>query len=153
MTLIVGLLLTAFILFFFEIFVPGGVLAAIGSLFLLGASVLTYTEYGVIWAIALFFVGLLAAVGLFFLEIRFITRTRFGNQLSLQQTISAKLNPLADEKLIGEDGVTLTTLAPGGKVEIQGASFTAAAQGGYLEKGTPIRVVRIDPFKLIVDKK
>ncbi|MEY3000486.1 MAG: hypothetical protein RL648_700 [Verrucomicrobiota bacterium] len=152
MSLIIGLALTAFILFFFEIFVPGGVLAMAGGLFLLAASVVTYTEYGFIWAIALFFLGLIAAIGLFFLEIRFITHTPFGKQLSLQSTISARLNPLADEKLVGEAGVTLTTLSPGGKVRVKGAVHTAAALGGFLDKGTPVRVVRIEPFKLIVEK-
>jgi membrane-bound ClpP family serine protease len=153
MTLIIGLALTAFVLFFFEIFVPGGILAAVGGLFLLGASVVTYTEYGAIWAIALFFLGLLAAVGLFFLEIRFITHTPFGKQLSLQDTVSARLNPLADQNLIGEEGVTLTTLAPSGKVRVNDTTLIAAAQSGFIEKGTPIRVVRIETFKLIVERK
>lgn len=152
MSLIVGLALTAFVLFFFEIFVPGGVLAMVGGLFLLAAAVLTYTEYGFIWAISLFLLGLVAAIGLFFLEIRFITHTPFGKQLFLQNTISASLNPRADEKLVGEEGVTLTTLSPGGKVRIKEAVYTAAALGGFLDKGTPVRVVRSETFKLIVEK-
>jgi membrane-bound ClpP family serine protease len=153
MTLIIGLILTAFVLFFFEIFLPGGVLAVVGGLFLLGASVVAYTELGALWAILIFICGLLAAFVMFFLEIRFISRTRFGNQLSLQQSITASLNPKADEKLAGAEGVTLTTLAPTGKVQVGDAVHTATAQSGYLEKGAPIRVVRSETFKLIVERK
>lgn len=153
MTLLIGLLITAFVLFFFEIFLPGGILAILGGLFLLGASVLAYTEYGVLWAVLVFIFGLIGAFVMFFLEIRFISSTRFGEQLSLKQAVTAKLNPKADEKLVGEEGVTLTTLAPTGKVSVHGVTHTATAQSGFLEKGTPVTILRSETFKLIVERK
>jgi membrane-bound serine protease (ClpP class) len=152
MTLIIGLVATAFVLFFFEIFLPGGVLAVIGGILLLIASALAYTEFGAAWAALLFCLGLVGALIMFFLEIRFISRSRFGRQLSLQSSITAQLNPRADEKLVGTGGVTLTTLAPSGKVELDGRVYTASAQSGFLEKGVPVRVVRSETFKLIVEK-
>ena len=152
MSLLVGLIITAFVLFFFEIFVPGGVLAVLGGIMLLAASAVAYTEFGAIWAITVFSCGLVGALVMFFLEIRLISHTRFGRQLSLQSSISAKLNPKADENLIGKEGVTLTILAPSGKVEIEGKSYTASAQDGYLQKGVSIRVLRTETFKLIVEK-
>lgn len=153
MSLIIGLIITAFVLFFFEIFLPGGVLAVLGGLMLLAGSVLTYNEFGLPWAVLVFSVGLIGALIMFFLEIRFISRSRFGKQLALQSTVSAKLNPLDDEKLIGMEGVTLTILAPSGKVEVEGRPYTAKAESGFLEKGVPVRVLRTETFKLIVEQK
>lgn len=153
MSLVIGLVLTAFVLFFFEIFVPGGLLAVVGGLFLLGASVVAYTEWGLAWAAALFFAGLILALVMFFLEIRLIAHTRFGRQLSLQSTVAAKLNPKVDDKLIGTEGVTLTILAPTGRVEVAGAVYTASAEEGFLEKGVSVKVLRSETFKLIVTKK
>ena len=153
MSLIIGLLVTAFILFFFEIFLPGGVLAVLGGLLLLTASALTYVEFGLAWAVLLLCGGLVGALVMFFLEIRFIAHSRFGKQLALQSTIAAKLNPKADEKLVGAEGVTLTILAPTGKVRVDGMVHTAQAEDGYLEKGQPVRVVRTETFKLIVTAK
>ncbi|MGA1204652.1 MAG: NfeD family protein [Opitutales bacterium] len=153
MSLIIGLVITAFILFFFEIFLPGGVLAVLGGMLLLGASALTYTEFGLAWAVLLLCGGLIAALVMFFLEIRFITHSRFGQQLALQSTIAARLNPKADDKLVGTEGVTLTILAPTGKVQVDGRIHTAQAEDGYLEKGQPVRVVRTETFKLIVTRK
>ena len=153
MSLLVGLIITAFVLFFFEIFLPGGVLAVLGGILLLAASGVAYTEFGLVWGIMVLFLGLVGALLMFFIEIRLLSKTRFGRQLSLQSSISAKLNPKADEKLVGQEGVTLTILAPSGKVEIAGKTHTAAALDGYLEKGAPIRVVRTETFKLIVEKK
>lgn len=153
MSLIIGLIITAFVLFFFEIFLPGGVLAVMGGILLLGASALTYAEYGIVWAVLLLCFGLIGALIMFFLEIRFIAHSRFGKQLALKSTIAAKLNPKADEKLVGAEGVTLTILAPTGKVQIDGAVHTAQAEDGFLEKGLPIRVLRTETFKLIVIQK
>lgn len=153
MTLLIGLLITAFVLFFFEIFLPGGVLAVLGGILLLAASGVAYNEYGLIWALVVFFLGLIGALVMFFLEIRLLSKTRFGKQLSLQTAISAKLNPKADENLVGMEGVTLTILAPSGKVDINGQDHTASALDGFLEKGVPVRVVRTETFKLIVEKK
>lgn len=152
MSLIIGLIITAFILFFFEIFVPGGVLAVMGGIMLLASSVLAYSEIGPAWAILIFISGLVGALVLFFLEIRFISRSRLGRQLALQSTISAQLNPREDEKLVGMEGVTLTILAPSGKVQIGDRPYTAAVQGGFLEKGVPVRVLRTETFKLIVER-
>ena len=153
MSLIIGLIVTAFVLFFFEIFLPGGVLAVIGGMFLLLASILAYQELGLFWALGIFSLGMVGALVLFFLEIRFISRTSFGKQLSLQSSISARLNPLEGEKLEGQEGVTLTVMAPTGKVEVQGSPYTAVAEDGFLEKGVPVRVIRSETFKLIVTRK
>jgi len=76
-----------------------------------------------------------------------------GKQLSLKSAIQAQLNPKADEKLVGQEGVTLTILAPSGKVLVDGQTHTAAVVDGFLEKGVPVRVVRTETFKLIVEKK
>jgi membrane-bound ClpP family serine protease len=153
MTLIIGLIVTAFVLFFFEIFLPGGVLAVIGGMFLLLASILAYQELGLLWALGIFFSGMIGALVLFFLEIRFISKTSFGRQLSLQSSISARLNPVQGENPEGAEGVTLTVMAPTGKVEVKGTPYTAVAEDGFLEKGVPIRVIRSETFKIIVTRK
>lgn len=153
MSLIIGLLVTAFVLFFFEIFLPGGVLAVLGGILLLTASALAYGEFGLLVALGIFIGGLLAALGLFFVEIRFIANSRFGSQLALQRSIDHKLSWGTSDEMVNREGVTLTTLAPTGTVSIDGKSFTATSEDGFLEKDTPIKVVRKTPFHLIVVKK
>ncbi|HSH09401.1 MAG TPA: NfeD family protein [Oceanipulchritudo sp.] len=152
MSLMLGLIIIAFALFFFEIFMPGGILAVIGAILLLIASFLAYDELGFSWALAIFFAGPLGALAMFFVEIKFISKTRFGNQLSLKSTIAAQLNPKADENLVGQEGVTLTILAPSGKVRVGGTTYTASAEDGLIDKDVPVRVIRTETFKLIVER-
>ena len=104
MTLIIGLLIIAFVLFFFEIFLPGGILAVIGGVLLLAACIVTYNEYGIVWAASVLVISMITAFGLFFLELRLIANTRYGQQFALRSTIATKLNPKADEEVVGKEG-------------------------------------------------
>ena len=59
---------------------------------------------------------------------------------------------MADEALVGRDGITQTTLAPTGKVRVDGKTYVAQSEDGFLEKGHTVKVVRIETFKLIVTR-
>jgi membrane-bound serine protease (ClpP class) len=154
MSVIITLLLLTFLLFFFEIFAPGGLLALLGILALLAASAVAFTDFGLFPAIAVFTGGAVAGIVLFFIEIKLLQKTALGNQLSLQSTISGQSAPVASsmENLVGKEGVTLTRLTPSGKVRIDGREHVARSQGGFLDAGTPVRVVRSEVFNLIVEQ-
>ncbi len=50
----------------------------------------------------------------------------------------------------GDRGVAVTFLRPSGKVDIRGELFDAVSQGEFIEKGTRIRVARIEGNRMIV---
>lgn len=52
----------------------------------------------------------------------------------------------------GAEGVALTPLHPGGRVEINGKRFEAHCAVGLIERGASIRVVRSSDFELIVEE-
>lgn len=153
MELIIGLILIAFALFFLEIFLPGGLLAIVGGMLLLAASWLTFDAYGIIPAALMLFATMVLGIVMFFVEVRLLTRSPLGKQFRLDSQITASVNPKEDDRIVGMSGVTLTTLAPSGKVQIERKVYQASSQEGYLEKGTPVTVVRSETFKLIVAKK
>ncbi len=153
MSTIIALIIIAFTLFFFEIFVPGGLLAFAGSLLLLIAAGLAYMDYGLWWALAILLLGPSLAIGMFFIELKLLAHSKFGRQFALKSTVAHKLNKKADENLVGKEGVTLTVLAPTGRVRIGEKTFTASAEDGFLERGVPVTVLRSETFKLIVEKK
>ena len=55
-------------------------------------------------------------------------------------------------KLKGKEGHTISMLRPMGKVEIDGKSYHARCEQGYLDSGTPIRVDSINGATLLVSK-
>lgn len=152
MSLMTGLILLAFVFFFFEIFVPGGILAIVGGVCLLAAAFIAWGDLGPYWAIGILVGGTLAGFALFFIEIRFITRSPFGRQLRLEQAITAQVRSTEDASLAGKSGVALTSLAPSGKVRVENRIYTAAAADGFIERGAAISVKAVSPFKIIVTK-
>ena len=59
-----------------------------------------------------------------------------------------------NEKLkVGEEGKSISELFPIGQVLINGVRYEARSNLGKIPKGTSIKVIRVDDYELIVDKK
>ena len=54
------------------------------------------------------------------------------------------------QKLIGSSGVTITNLRPSGKIEINGEQHDSIADGSFIEKDTPVTVIRVQGTYLVV---
>ncbi len=153
MNTIITLLSVALLLFFFEIVVPGGILAIMGACLVLAACVITFTNYGAMPALAVFVGSLVVSLLLLYLELKILPKTKYGKRLFLlREQKTSSLSPQAGHEIIGQCGETITTMAPTGMVLIDGEKYEAFSQSGLLEKGTPVAVVKQDSFRLIVEK-
>lgn len=74
-----------------------------------------------------------------------------GNEQDLQKGYFAGEDP---KKLPqpGSTGEVLATLRPAGKIIIDNTIYEALTDGNYIEKGTPIKVIRLDGGIIIVDE-
>ncbi len=153
MSTIATLILIALILFFFEIVLPGGILAIIAVVLISIASFIAFEDYGAGAGVAVFLGSGLLALGTFLLEIKLLRGTRFGRLFSHNEIQHSNTGAVDYDKTTGQSGVTLTTMAPTGTVEIGGKSYPAQSLDGYLSKGTAITVIRTDPFQLKVKKQ
>ena len=154
MLTIISLFVLALILFFLEIFVPGGILAILGVILLVVACVIGYNDYGGTTAMVIFFTSATLSLIMFFVEIWLIQHKRFGKFIRLDKTISgSSLKPQAKaEEIVGKTGETLTIMAPTGMIIVDGKKYEAFSQSGLLEEAVPVEVVRVDNFRLIVKK-
>ncbi len=64
----------------------------------------------------------------------------------LEEAISVDLHT----NLIGRTGTAATVLRPSGKVTIDGEMYDGISESGFIEKGTPIRVVRTENAQVYV---
>ena len=153
MSTIIGLLVAAFILVFFEVILPGGILGIMAALCVIFASWTAGAEYGADIGI-LTFVGSAAAIAiLVFIEFKLLARTSLGSAFFLKSSVTGHSNIApAEAAIIGMEGFTLTRLNPSGKVAIDGQSYEAHSQDGYIEADQAIQVVAQDNFKLIIKK-
>ena len=153
MSTIIGLLVAALVLVFFEVILPGGILGIIAALCVILASWFAGAEYGAGIGV-LTFVGSAAAIAtLVFIEFKLLARTSLGSAFFLKSSVTGHSNIApAEASVIGKKGSALTRLNPSGKVVIDGQTYEAYSQDGYIEADQLILVVAQDNFKLIIKK-
>lgn len=153
MSMILGFTVAALILVFFELLLPGGVLGVLSALCLLVASWMGYDTYGIIGGCTVFFGTILLMTVLVFVEFKLLGKTSFGQKFFLKSSIEGHTRAaVAEDSVIGKQGTTLTRLNPSGKIAVEGKSYEAYSQDGYIERDQAIAVVAQDNFKLIIKK-
>lgn len=152
MSLILMLIFAALVLVAFEVVLPGGILGVIAAICALTAVAMTYIDYGVFAAAGVFLAQLIAIVALIFIEFKLLAKTTLGKAFYLQDAVSGHSSPENEESLLGKSGQALTRLNPSGKVQVDGKSYEAHSQDGYLESGTEVTVVAQNNFKLTIQK-
>jgi membrane-bound serine protease (ClpP class) len=53
--------------------------------------------------------------------------------------------------LRGKTGIASTVLRPGGKVEIEGEIYDAVTMGDFIDRGKPVRVIKVEATQLYVE--
>lgn len=154
MNTVILLLLVGLVLLGFEVFVPGGVLGVIGGVAMAAGCGVAFYRFdaltgGLTTATAVVLLGLM-----FWAELVLLPKTRLGKKLFLQKAVDATSQPaVADAAaVVGRSCEAATTLAPSGYVMLDGRRYEAWSQTGLVEKGTTLRVVSLDNFRLIVTK-
>ncbi len=139
-----------FVLLRAEIFVPGGVLGAIGGIALIGAALTG------MWAFPGF--GLYIAVGIVVLTgvavalwIKLFPRSGMGRRMTVATDMrAAKATEDGLEALLGREGEARSDLRPGGFAMIEGRRVDVISEGGLIARGTLVRVVEIEGNRVVV---
>ena len=149
--IIVFLMVAAILLILAEIFLlPGITLAGIGgAIFAIGGVVFAYTVG--MWVGHLTLSLSIIAFGVIF---AWLLRSRSFNKIALKTDIDSKLTSSRDLGIEpGDEGITLSRLAPIGKARIKGVNVEAKSQDELIDENTPIVVIRVDSYNVIVRPK
>ena len=148
--LIIGaLILVGIVLLLLEILViPGITVAGIAGIIAIGSGIfMTYTQYGTT-------VGHFTLIGIFILMVILTIialKSKTWNKVKLDTKIDSKMvNVHENQVKIGEKGVTLSRLAPMGKVIINDEIFEAQSNGEFIDQNTPIEVIKLSQNKIVV---
>ena len=148
--IIVFLMVAAILLILAEIFLlPGITLAGIGgAIFAIGV-VFAYTVG--IWVGHLTLSLSIITFGIIF---AWLLRSRSFNKIALKTDIDSKLISSRDLGIEpGDEGITLSRLAPIGKARIKGINVEAKSQDELIDENTSIVVIRVDSYNVIVRPK
>ena len=154
MTAILLLFLVGTVLLVFEVFMPSSVLGILGGAAMLWGCIVAFMHYGarggglaVLAGLALLGLALYAELGL-------LPRTRLGKRFFLHDSIGATSQPPLAEAgtVVGKLCEAATTLAPSGYVLLDGRRYEAFSQSGHVARGSTLKVVAVDNFRLTVTK-
>jgi|TARA_B110000438_G_scaffold115582_2_gene113238 membrane-bound serine protease (ClpP class) len=146
MSTIILLIAIALALFLVEIILPGGILAFVGILCIIAASILAFKDYGPWMGMAVFTGGALLSALMLYLEIKVLCGSGWGKRwFQHKQVNEAQAGQEETASLVGKAGKVLTPMNPMGKVLIEESVYHAASLDGFLSKGTSIIVTKADP--------
>lgn len=150
----IGLFLFGILLMILEIFLPGGIVGAIGFISIVSGLVMAAydTEQG------------LASLGIAVLitaVITFILIKKYGfkgliNRFILsdeQRNEQGYVAPKDQRNLVGKKGIALTPFRPAGVAKIEGMRVDAVSAGGFIQAGVQIVVVQVEGTRVVVQEE
>ena len=151
---IAGFIVIGFMLLFFELFLPGGLVGVVGGILIAVGVYGTFNAFGPTWGIPITLVCSFGIVGFVVWWAKYFPESRMGNVFNLR-TENSKASGyvsqnMEESKLLGKRGVTITHLRPSGGVEIDGKRIDVVSQGGFIEKGKSVEVVLVDSNRIVV---
>jgi membrane-bound ClpP family serine protease len=139
----------AILLFLLEIFLlPGITIAGVGgALFAIGGVIYAYSIGSVTGHVTLA-VSIILFSAFFF----WLLRAKSFQRISLKTTVDSTVTSTRELGLqVGDQGVTLSRLAPIGKARFGQITVEAKTLGEFVDEQTPVVIVRIEGYNVIVD--
>ena len=150
MSLIITLIIIGIILLVIELLIiPGfGFAGVLGLLAIIGAVVLAFVQLGT--TIGLIVLG--GTIVVLSVMTAIILRSKTWKKLSLKVNIDAKVDTAPDEKglAIGMIGVTISRLAPAGKIRINDIDIEARSYDAIIDSGKYVEIIAIEDNKVTV---
>ena len=151
-TLIIAfLMVVAIVLILLEIFMlPGITVAGVGG-FIFAAGGLIYA-----YSVDTLAGNMTLAVSLlvFAATSVWLLRSKSFSRVALKTDVDSRLVSSRDLGIIpGDEGLTLSRLAPIGKARINGIMVEAKSMDELIDENTPVEVVRVDSNNIIVKRK
>lgn len=129
--------------------IPGGVVAIIGVLCMIGGVVISFVQFGTTVGILTLILTAVITFGMFWL----MMRTKTWRKLQLKTKIDSKMNEIDTNKLQeGMEGVAISRLAPTGTGLFGDTEAEVVSLQGFIDENAPIVIHKIEGSKIIVEE-
>ena len=148
MAVVATLIVIGIVLLLLETILPGLIAGALGVLALVAAVVYSFLNFGPKTGSTtlLFVVGLLGIGSI--LWVKFFPQSAMARLFVSTRTIGN--GSFERPELLDQTGVTLTALRPAGTAQINGKRVDVVTEGGFVDKGQPVRVVAVEGMRVVV---
>lgn len=151
MQLFIILLIAGVLLICAEIFAPGGILGAFGTVALIGAIIIGFAEFGSSGGFAVMVLIILFLAIVIWLWLKFFPNTKMGRALTLVSDSKGFRSTSSNyTDLVGKTGTAHTDLRPAGSAVIDGRRLDVVTEGALITTGAPIRVIKTEGNRIVV---
>jgi membrane-bound serine protease (ClpP class) len=150
----IALFIIGILFMIMEIFLPGGIVGAIGFISIVSGLVMAAydTQQGLA---SLGVAALITAIVTFLLVKKYGVKSLFNRFIlgDTQRNEEGYVAPKDQRELVGKAGLALTPLRPSGVVKVEGKRIDAVSVGGFIEAGTSIVVVQVEGTRVVVSEQ
>jgi membrane-bound ClpP family serine protease len=94
---------------------------------------------------------LLVSIILFLVAVYFSLRSKTWKKIALHSEIEGKVNTIEEHKInVGDRGITVSKVAPMGKVKVNDIVVEAKSTGIYIEENCEIEVVKVYESNVLI---
>jgi len=151
LVLIIGLILLGIFFMILEVYlIPGISIAGVGGVACMaGGIVLAYYKLGTAggtWTLGISIVVLGVVLYWFF-------KSKTLDKMALKSEINSKTEPFQGlDVQVGDKGVTISRLAPIGKIRINGKSIEGRSENSMIDENTPVIITEVGTYNVLVKK-
>jgi len=137
-----------------EVFVPsGGIISICAMVSLIGGLAIFFRHSMTMgWVGLAIAIVMIPAVVIF--AYKLFPKTRFGKSVTLSPPKRDRGDAIPDtdklQEMSGRVGVVITPLRPVGMCDFEGQRFECVAEGGYVDKDKPVKVIKVEGTQLTV---
>jgi len=148
---ILALIVVGMVLLLLEFFVISGTIVPgiMGIALMLGGVMLSYNTFGV----AIGNYTLIGTLLFVFISVYKLLKSKTWDKVALKSTIDSKVNKIEENIQEGDLGITLSRLAPMGKVQVNNMVYEAKTESDFIDPKERIEVLKVERNKLIVKRK
>ncbi len=136
-----------------EFVIPGMVCGILGTALIIGSAVVAsqaYPDYIPLILLA----ELLGVVAAVLVGMYFLPRSRAAKHLILTDSQDPAAGWVASDTdaIVGAEGTVFTALRPAGTIVVNGKRMDAVANGSFIDKGEPIRIIEAHGSRVVVER-
>lgn len=150
MALILLLAIAGLLLIFLEFFLPGAVLAVLGTLSILVSLGIFFVQYPPLWGIVYLGILLLCIFAVCKLALWRVKCSSKKGDFYHGEDQEGYAASSFDQSLIGKEGTVSTELKPAGHIIVDGRRCQALSESGFISKGITVQVMGGKGSHLIV---
>ncbi|HEX4645672.1 MAG TPA: NfeD family protein [Verrucomicrobiae bacterium] len=148
MALVFTLLLIGALLILAEAVLPGLIAGIVGFCCVAAGVVEGYLEFGSKTGNLILLGVLVGLIAGFSLWLKYFPESRFA-RLFVSQRVVGNIDAEQPD-LLDQTGTAYTQLRPAGTAMIKGRRVDVVTEGGLIERGTPVKVIKIEGMRVIV---